>query len=434
MPRSAAGNVAICTIVDAATGFVIVAACPDKTHAGVINALRCQVFPHYGCPKVLVSDKGKENVNSEVAKFLSGYHIEHRLSSTGHPQSNGLVERRQRMILSFFRKLIDSPKTQQVWDEALPDFQTVINSTTSKSREHSPFFLTFFRHPNFPFASLTSSKPSLSEASTVAARLNFSAQILAQAAEHAKQMHACSKEQFDKHVHARRFPVGAKVFVSTSDRAGLSKKLAKPFKGPFVCVANKQNDTIRLVPIAGGRPISTHVNNCKLAPYREQHLLFSEPDSQGKANDSDTHSDPNIFRYSNHDSSPSLLEDDSPNSRDELAEPNAPPDEDDPAEEPLPPSPPAPEVVAGPSPDPTPGTSQGGARPRVPTPSSSESSGSGYRQNEPAGPPRTRTAAREPGKALPPLPGLGHDKLPLERWLNKKKRQLQGKTSDKTKD
>ena len=55
MPRSAAGNVAICTIVDAATGFVIVVACPDKTHAGVINALRCHVFPHYGCPRLLVS-------------------------------------------------------------------------------------------------------------------------------------------------------------------------------------------------------------------------------------------------------------------------------------------------------------------------------------------------------------------------------------------
>ena len=91
MPRSAAGNVAICTIVDAATGFVIVVACPDKTHAGIINALRCHVFPHYGCPRLIVSDKGKENVNSEVAKFLTSYHIEHRLSSTGHPQSNGLV-------------------------------------------------------------------------------------------------------------------------------------------------------------------------------------------------------------------------------------------------------------------------------------------------------------------------------------------------------
>ena len=114
MPKSAAGNVAICTVVDAATGFVIVSACPDKTHVGVINTLRCHVFPHYGCPRLLVTDKGKENVNVEVAKFLASYHIEHRLSSTAHPQSNGLVERRQRMIINFFRKLVDSPQTQQV--------------------------------------------------------------------------------------------------------------------------------------------------------------------------------------------------------------------------------------------------------------------------------------------------------------------------------
>ena len=338
------------------------------------------------------------------------------------------------MIISFFRKLIDSPKTQQVWDEALPDFQTVINSTTSKSREHSPFFLTFFRHPNFPFASLTSSGPNLSEASTVAARLNFSARILAQAADHAKQMHACSKEQFDKYVHMRRFPVGAKVFVSTSDRAGLSKKLAKPFKGPFVCIANKQNDTIKLVPISGGRPISTHVNNCKLAPYREQHLLFSEPSTGDEIDKSIAHPDPNFFRYSKHDSSPSPLEDDSPVVRDEPVEPNAPPDRNDSTEGSRSPSPPPPEVLPGPSTGPNPAAPRDGARPRLPTPSSSGSSGTGYRQNEPAGPPRTRTAAKEPGKALPPLPGLGHDKLPLERWLNKKKRQLQGKTTDKSKD
>ena len=86
----------------------------------------------------------------------------------------------------------------------------------------------------------------------------------------------------------------------------------------------------------------------------------SEPDSEGKTDKSNAHPDPNIFRYSKHDSSPSPLEDDSPIPRDEPAEPNAPPDVDNPAEEPQPPLFPTPEVVAGPSPDSTPGTSQGG--------------------------------------------------------------------------
>ena len=150
--------------------------------------------------------------------------------------------------------------------------------------------------------------------------------------------------------------------------------------GSEMCI----RDSIKLVPIAGGRPISTHVNNCKLAPYRELHLLFSEPSSGDEVDKSITYPDANVFRYSKHDSSPSPLEDDSPITRDEPDEPNAPPDIDNSTEDSRPPSPPSPEVVAGPSTDPNPAASRDGARPRLPTPSSSGSSGSGYRQNEPA--------------------------------------------------
>ena len=77
MPRSSAGHVAICTIVDAATGFVIVHPCLDKTHKGVIETLRTRVFPNFGCPKLLVTDKGKENVNDKVKRFLDNFHILH---------------------------------------------------------------------------------------------------------------------------------------------------------------------------------------------------------------------------------------------------------------------------------------------------------------------------------------------------------------------
>ena len=137
--------------VDAATGFVIVHPCLDKSYIGVVDALRTKVFPNFGCPKLIVTDKGRENVNNEISRFLRNYHIEHITSCTGHPQSNGMVERRQQMIISYFRKLIYSPATKAIWHEALPDFQTIINSTGSASCKHSPFFLTYFHHPHFPF-------------------------------------------------------------------------------------------------------------------------------------------------------------------------------------------------------------------------------------------------------------------------------------------
>ena len=394
MPKSSSGKVAICTLVDAATGFVIVHPCSDKTHAGVIDALRTKVFPNFGCPRLLVTDKGKENMNQEVSKFLKHYHINHITSSTGHPQSNGMVERRQQMIISYFKKLIHSPDSQALWDEALPDFQTIINSTGSASRKHSPFFLTFFRHPHFPFQHLSTKNHSFDESSSVESRLNLSQQILREAADHVDSYHALTKTQFDKNVKDRKFPIGAKVFVQTSQRAGLSKKLAKPFKGPYICIEEMSNGNLKLAPMTGGRAISMHKNNCKLAPQGFQHLLFDDPDPE---TDQSEPPDPDPFRFSAQDFTPTLDDttDDTPDGT--IPEPNEPPDTN-------PPNPQDP----GPEPEPGP------LDPRL-------------RHEEPPGPPRTRAAARAPGNELPAMPGIAHDKLPIERAINKLKKTLQPK-------
>ena len=81
------------------------------------------------------------------------------------------------------------------------------------------------------------------------AQLNLSQQILKQAADHVDSYHALTKSQFDKTVKKRDFPIGSKVFVQTSQRAGFSKKLAKPFKGPYSCLEELSNGNLKLVPM-----------------------------------------------------------------------------------------------------------------------------------------------------------------------------------------
>ena len=71
MPRSSAGHVAICTAVDAATGFVFALPCLDKTSTSVIHILQNTIIPHFGCPKTIVTDLGVENKNSEVEQLLA---------------------------------------------------------------------------------------------------------------------------------------------------------------------------------------------------------------------------------------------------------------------------------------------------------------------------------------------------------------------------
>ena len=51
----------------------------------------------------------------------------------------------------------------------------------------------------------------------------------------------------------------------------------------------------------------------------------------------------------------------------------------------------------------------------------------GLRQNDPPGPPRTRAAAKVPGQELPALPGIAHDRLPIERALKRIKKVIKPK-------
>ena len=108
MPKSNQGQVAICTLVDAATGFIITNPVKDKTSSGVADTLLNKFIPYFGYPKVIVTDQGKENVNSEISLLCKRYNIEHIKSSVGHPQSNDMVEQRQQMILSFLCKATQS--------------------------------------------------------------------------------------------------------------------------------------------------------------------------------------------------------------------------------------------------------------------------------------------------------------------------------------
>ena len=67
----------------------------------VADTLLNKYLPYIGCPKVLDTDQGKQNINSEITPLCIKYNIKHIASLVGHPQSNRMVERRQQMILTF---------------------------------------------------------------------------------------------------------------------------------------------------------------------------------------------------------------------------------------------------------------------------------------------------------------------------------------------
>ena len=68
MPKATSGHVAVCTLVDSATGLTILQPVLDKTSQSVSSTLLNHYIHYFGVPKVLVTDKGKENASSEIKK------------------------------------------------------------------------------------------------------------------------------------------------------------------------------------------------------------------------------------------------------------------------------------------------------------------------------------------------------------------------------
>ena len=240
-------------------------------------------------------DKGRENINSEIRLLTTTLNLKHIVSSIHHPQSNGLVERRQQMISNFMQKMRDDIASQRNWHLKIPNLQTIINSSVSSTRGFSPIFLTFFRHANFPFQNLHAQKPNYNENSTVVARFNLAQEALQQSQEALGLSFNAAKVPFDKKPEQSTFQPGDTVFVETSQRNLLHRKFADRYKGPFKVVDLLPNNNLKLVPLDNGSPISTHFNNCKLGltrPVRLERTYTSPSESQNH----ETYADP--FRFS----------------------------------------------------------------------------------------------------------------------------------------
>ena len=286
-------------------------------------------MPYFGVPKVLVTDKGKENAISEIKKLMERYNIQHIFSSTAHPQGNGMVERRQQMITQFLRKTVADISEQKHWPTKIPELQTIINSTTSSSRGHSPFFFTFLKHPNFPFQELLSANPDYSNQSDLSVRLSLSNKLIKECEQTLEEAFKTAKEAYDSNAKPNKLCVGDLVYVETTQRGLLHHKFADRYKGPYKILAFLSNNNVQLTPLGSGRPISTHVNNCKKAIVRFAHLEL--PQSQIRP--TDLTSEQNYAKYWNYEP-PSELHDDHktsntvPSTKDDPPNPSAPPTED----------------------------------------------------------------------------------------------------------
>ena len=138
----------VLVIVDHFSRYVQAYKIDNKTAITVAKCLYDNYFRHFGFPRRLLSDQGKEFCNgilNEMCKYLG---IKKLRTSPYHPQTNGAVERVHQTLQRMIGKL-DARRLKN-WPEHLSAITHAYNSTRSHVTGYSPYYLMFGRRPRLP--------------------------------------------------------------------------------------------------------------------------------------------------------------------------------------------------------------------------------------------------------------------------------------------
>ena len=108
-----------------------------------------EVFPHYGMPLKLISDRDTRWNNEFWTELCRLSGVKLSLSTAYHPQTNGLVERGNEVVSAALRHYVSAD--QKDWDDWLPFIEFAVNNAFNESTQCSAFSMNRITLPRNPF-------------------------------------------------------------------------------------------------------------------------------------------------------------------------------------------------------------------------------------------------------------------------------------------
>ena len=98
-------------------------------------------------PRVIFSDRGAQFIAKSWQELWRITGTKLGFSSAYHPQTQGVVERMNAVVIQTLRCLIHEINNVKKWEILLPTVEMVINSLPNQSTGFSPFFLNYGHEP-----------------------------------------------------------------------------------------------------------------------------------------------------------------------------------------------------------------------------------------------------------------------------------------------
>ncbi|PIK53661.1 Retrovirus-related Pol polyprotein from transposon [Apostichopus japonicus] len=232
------GNKYVLVFIDSFTKYVELVPLPNITARTIATAFIDRIICRHGAPESLHSDRGSNFLSRIVAEVCKLFEIRKTQTTSYHPQCNGQSERMMSVILNSLGKYLDDDHS--TWDTLLPFTQFAYNTTPCfDSTSYSPYFLVHGRHPRFPTENHMQISRDCSQNVTmfIGDVVYGLEQARLVAADLLEIRQKSMKLKFDKKANTNQFHVGDTVYLYTPTiKPGQTKKLAKPWKGPYYIV------------------------------------------------------------------------------------------------------------------------------------------------------------------------------------------------------
>lgn len=244
-PITERGNTVALTIQDDLTKFSLAIPLPDHQAETVANALVYQFIVHYGTPKQLITDCGKEFVSELLKKVAKTFHMKNIQTLPYRPTGKAALERVHSTFQDFVKHYVDQQK-QSDWDLLLPLAAFSYNSSIHTGTKFTPFELVFGHNPETPVQN-SAPPPQYNYddyVSSLKHRL-YAAQQMAK--ENLQEAKIKSKIQYDKNSREVNYKIGDKVYLEIKvTPKGLATKFRSRYEGPYSVTEIHKGNTVTI--------------------------------------------------------------------------------------------------------------------------------------------------------------------------------------------
>jgi transposase InsO family protein len=233
LPNSKKGNKYVLVMMDCFIGWVELRAIPDKKQKGVADAIFEEIICRHGVPKRLLSDGGGEFRNKLLMRLSERMGIEQVCTSAYHPQSNGKVERFNRVLGAALATYTD--RKLDNWDEYLPPIAFAYNTSDIAQTEVSRFSLLYGRKPTLPHEVLFDDDKAVLDLEQYGLNLTGRlSQIYNKVRETRLKMNKNMKDRYDRGKNNIEYNIEDKVLIYFPRRKlGSGGKLQCEWTGPW---------------------------------------------------------------------------------------------------------------------------------------------------------------------------------------------------------